>query len=96
MHRGSHPSSFVERMYISRAQGGSRLLIDKDCVELERCNLSDYAGSSNERHLKAATEELMVTRKKNERMEGESISRSIPKRKRGDVRSKEMPVVRSR
>ena len=96
MHRVSHPLSFVERMYISRAQGGSRLLIDKDCVELKRSNLSDFAANSNERHLKAATEELMATRKNNERMEGESIAWSIPERKRGNVTSKEMPVVRSR
>lgn len=50
------------------------MLIDKGCVELKRSNLSDFAANSNERHLKAATEELMATRKNNERMKGESIA----------------------
>ena len=32
----------------------------KDCVELERFNLFDYAANNNERLLKAATEELQL------------------------------------
>ena len=41
MHRGSNPRSAVHRVYRSRAQGGTGLLIVKGCVKLERSNLSD-------------------------------------------------------
>ena len=58
MHRGLHPCSSVDRLYIPRAQRGRGLLSVKDCVELERSNLIDYAENSNERLLKAETEEL--------------------------------------
>ena len=43
MHRGLHPRSSVDRLYIPRAQGGRGLLSVKDCVELERSNLFGYA-----------------------------------------------------
>ena len=46
-----------------RAHTGRRLLSDKDCVELERFNLLDYAANNNERLLKAATEELKLRTK---------------------------------
>ena len=36
------------------------MLSVKDCVELERSKLYDYAANSNERLLKAATEELQL------------------------------------
>ena len=58
MHRGLHPCSSVDRLYIPRAQCGRGLLSVKDCVELERSNLIDYAENNNERLLKAETEEL--------------------------------------
>ena len=49
LHRGLHPCSSVGRLYIPRAQGGRGLLSVKDCVELERSNLFDYAANNNER-----------------------------------------------
>ena len=49
MHRGLHPRSSVDRLYIPRAQGGRELLSVKDSVELERSNLFDYAANNNER-----------------------------------------------
>ena len=58
MHIGSHPRSSVDRLCIPRARGGRGLLSVKDCVELERSNLFDYATKNNERLLKAAAEEL--------------------------------------
>ena len=64
MHRGLHPRSSVDRLYISRAQEGKGLLSGKT-VELERSNLFDYAANSNERLLKAATEELQLRTKIN-------------------------------
>ena len=70
MHRGLHPCSSVDRLYIPRAQRGRGLLSVKDCVELERSNLIDYAENSNEGLLKAETEELMVGIKKNEKIKG--------------------------
>ena len=60
IHRGLHPRSSFDRLYLPRAQGGRGLLSVKDCVELERSNLFDYAANSNERLLKAATEELQL------------------------------------
>ena len=60
MHRGLHPRSSVDRLNLPRAQGGRALLSVKDCIELERSNLFDYAASNNERLLKAATEELQL------------------------------------
>ena len=56
MHRGLHPRSSVDRLYIPRAQVGRGLLSVKDCVELERSNLFDYAANNNERLLKAETD----------------------------------------
>ena len=63
MHRGLHPCSSVDRLYIPRAQGGRGLLSIKDCFELERSNLFDYAANNNKRLLKAATEELQLKTK---------------------------------
>ena len=56
MHRGLHPRSSVDRLYIPRAQVGRGLLSVKDCVELERSNLFDYAANNSERLLKAETD----------------------------------------
>ena len=50
--------SSVDGLYIPRTQGGRGLLSVKDCVELERSNLFNYAANNNERLLKAVTEEL--------------------------------------
>ena len=58
MHRGLHPRSSYDRLFLPRAQGGRGLLSVKDCVELERSNLFDYAANNNERLLKTETEEL--------------------------------------
>ena len=63
MHRGLNPRSFVDRLFLLRAQGGRELLSIKCCVELEISNLFDYAANKNERHLKAATEELELRAK---------------------------------
>ena len=63
MHRGLHPHSSVDRLYIPRAQRVRGLLSVKDCVELERSNLFDYSANDNERLLKAATEELQLRTK---------------------------------
>ena len=65
MHRGLHPRSSVDRLYIPRAHGSRALLSVKDCVELKRSNLFDYATNNNQRLLKAATEELQLRAKIN-------------------------------
>ena len=63
MYRGLHPRSSADRLYTPRTQGGRGLLIVKDCVELERSNLLNYAANNNERLLKAATEALQLRTK---------------------------------
>ena len=72
MHRGLHPHSSVDRLYIPRAQRGKGLLSVKDCVE--RSNLFDYSANDNERLLKVATEGLQLMGmgriKKSKRMKG--------------------------
>ena len=60
MHRDLHPRSFVDLLYITRAQRGRGLLSFKDCVELERSDLFDYAENNNKILLKTATEELQL------------------------------------
>ena len=54
MYRGLHPRFSADRFYIPRAQGDKGLLSVKECDELERSKLSDYAASNNERVLKIA------------------------------------------
>ena len=97
----------MTRCTYQEAQGSRGPLSVKDCVELERSNLFDYAENSNKRLLKAATEELQLRitidgknkRRTKERktgsMERESIAWPIPKINRGDARSKEGAVVES-
>ena len=63
MHRGLHPRSSIDRLYIQRAQGGRGLLSAKDCVEVERSNLFDYATNNKARLPKAVTEELQLRTK---------------------------------
>ena len=60
MHRDVHPRSFVDLLYITRAQRGRELLSFKDCIELERSDLFDYAENNNKILLKTATEELQL------------------------------------
>ena len=60
MHRGLHPGFSIDRLYLPRAQGGRGLLSVKDCVELGRSNLFDYAANNNERLLKVAAKELQL------------------------------------
>ena len=60
MHRDLHPHSLVDLFYIARAQRGRELLSFKDCVELERSDLFDYAENNNKILLKTATEELQL------------------------------------
>ena len=60
MHRDLHPRSFVDLLYITRAQRGRGLLSVKDCVELERSDLFDFAENNNEILLNAAAEELQL------------------------------------
>ena len=60
MHGGLHPRTSVGRLYIPRAQGGRGMLSVKECIELERSDLFDYAANNKERLLKAATEELQL------------------------------------
>ena len=63
MHRSLHPRSSVDRLYIPRAQEVRELLSVKECVELKRSNLFDYAAKNNERLLKAAAEESKLRTK---------------------------------
>ena len=60
MHRGLHPPSSVDSLYLPRGQGGRGLLSVKDCVRLERSDLFDCATNNNERVLNAETEELQL------------------------------------
>ena len=60
MHRGLHPRFSIDRLYLPRAQGGRGLLSVKDCVELGRSNLFDYAANNNERILKVAAKKLQL------------------------------------
>ena len=83
MHRGLHPRSSVDNFYIPRPQRGRRLLSVKDCVELERSNLFDYAANNHERFLQAVIEDLQLRTKteeekkeeqKNERQEASHVN----------------------
>ena len=82
MHRGLHPHSSLDRLFILRDQGDGGFLSLKYCIELESSNLFDYAANNKERLLKAATEELQLKKKidgKNKvEGENENISWSIP------------------
>ena len=83
MHRGLHPRSSVDRLFLPRAQGGRGLVSVKDCIELERSNLFDYAASNNERLLKAATKELQLRTN----IDGKNKDRQHGKRKHYMVNS---------
>ena len=83
MHRGLYPRYSVDRLYITRAQGGRGLLSVKDCVELESLNLFDYAANNNERLLKAANEELQLrTKTDGKNKEGQENERQAASKKK--------------
>ena len=80
MHKGSHPKSNVDNLYISRKEGGRGLLNVEDTVYLAIIGLLKYVGNVNseERLLNAArqalghveeteTEKEYKIRRKNER-----------------------------
>ena len=71
MHRALNPRSSVDRMYRSRAQGGTGLLIVRGSVELERSNFSDMLQTAMREWQKGIRER-------------ESNAWSIPERNRGD------------
>ena len=107
MHRGLHPCSSVYRLHIPRAWGNGELWSIKECAEQERSNLFDYAANSNERLLKAVTEELQPTTKIDGKNKEEwKIERQAAWEKKalhgkfqreiGNTRSKEVAVVESR
>ena len=76
MHRGLHPKSNVDRLYIPRKEGGRGLLNVEDVINLAVIGLARYVCNSDERLLTAAraaneyegdTEAEYKMRKKNER-----------------------------
>ena len=58
MHKGLHPKSNVDRLYISRKEGGRGLLNVEDTVHLAIIGLLKYVGNSEERLLNAARLEI--------------------------------------
>ena len=54
MHKGLHPKSNTNRLYIPRKVGGRGLLSIEDTVDLARLGLKSYVRSSSERLLVAA------------------------------------------
>ena len=58
MHKGLHPKSNVDRLYISRKGGGRGLLNVEDTVHLAIIGLLKYVGNSEERLLNAARLEI--------------------------------------
>ena len=58
MHKGLHPKSNVNRLYISRKEGGRGLLNVEDTVHLAIIGLLKYVGNSEEQLLNAARQAL--------------------------------------
>ena len=58
MHKGLHPKSNVNRLYISRKEGGRGLLNVEDTVHLAIIGLLKYDGNSEEQLLNAARQAL--------------------------------------
>ena len=52
-----HPKSDVDRLYISRKEGGRGLISIEDCVELSIRGLEVYVHGSEERLMQVAREE---------------------------------------
>lgn len=42
MNRALHPKADVDRLYVSRDQGGRGMVSIEECVRIEECSLSDY------------------------------------------------------
>ena len=53
-----HPREDVERLYIKRKAGGRGLMSVKDCITLEKAQLSEYAMTSEDHLLKEVAVEL--------------------------------------
>ena len=91
MHKGLHPKSNVDILYISRKEGGRGLLNVEDTVHLAIIGLLKYVGNSEEQLLNAArqalghveeteTEKESKLRRKNERkadLERQGVTWSI-------------------
>ena len=76
---GLHPKSDVDRLYITRKDGGRGLIAIEDCVELAVRGLEVYVHGSEERLLQAA---------RGDRVDGfEAASISKKRRKRKGARS---------
>ena len=58
MHKGLHPKSNVDRLYISRKEGGRGLLNVEGTVHLAIIGLLKYVGNSEEQLLNAARQAL--------------------------------------
>ena len=65
MHKGLHPKSNANRLYIPRKVGGRGLLSIEDTVDLARLGLKSYVRSSSER--------LLVAARQIEDCQGESV-----------------------
>ena len=76
MHKGLHPRSNVDRVYIPRSEGGRGLQSVEDIIELAILGLQRYVQDSDERLIAAArgnkqkeleTEKELKEKKKNTR-----------------------------
>ena len=54
MHNGFHPKSNVDRLYLSKSDGGRGLIVVQDTVETAILGLRNYVRDSKERLLIAA------------------------------------------
>ena len=54
MHKAPHPKSNVDRLYISRKEGGRGLCSIEDTIETSKIGLESYITVTNERLLSAA------------------------------------------
>lgn len=77
MNRALHPKSDVDRLYISRNEGGRGMVSIEECVRIEECSLSDYIKRKNmnedsalDSFVKDKSAAEMKTEKMNERTEG--------------------------
>lgn len=81
-----------DRLYTSRTESGRDLMSVRDCIELERSNLSLRVANSDKDILKVVSEELQLKarlekkiikstkKRKTRQLEGESFTREIPDR----------------
>ena len=61
MHEASHPRDDVDRLYVSRREGGSGLASNEDSVDLSIQRLKHYIKKRGGK-LIAATETILTTR----------------------------------